>query len=130
MKRESEVSYALEAILSNPENESSWRYLRGLYKDDPKLLIFNNQILEVCLQVLNTKHNILFPLNLLLDLLCHGFQPAQEFVSAVEDLRNTMAESSSTSSLANTICSLLEIVDPIRSNYWSWRRSHLPSEVC
>ncbi|KAL0919138.1 hypothetical protein M5K25_011213 [Dendrobium thyrsiflorum] len=129
--RESEVTYAVEAILSNPENESPWRYLRGLYKgDDPNLLICNNQISGVCLQVLKTKHNIIFPLSLLLDLLCHGFQPSAEFVSAVEALRATVPESSSTSSLANTISSILETVDPIRSNYWSWRRSHLPSEVC
>ncbi|KFK40250.1 hypothetical protein AALP_AA3G349800 [Arabis alpina] len=34
--RESEVSYTIKSILSNPANESSWRYLKSLYKDDKK----------------------------------------------------------------------------------------------
>src|SRR4051812_35853452 len=37
--RESEVLYTVEAIISNPENESSWRYLRGLFKDESTLYV-------------------------------------------------------------------------------------------
>ncbi|PKA55796.1 Protein farnesyltransferase/geranylgeranyltransferase type-1 subunit alpha [Apostasia shenzhenica] len=127
--RESEVSYTVDAIISNPENESPWRYLRGLYKGESNLLICNNQVSEVCFKVLKAKKNILFALSLLLDLLCHGFQPNCEFKSIVDKLRNLVPESSSTASLAVTICLILETIDPMRSNYWAWRQSNLPSSV-
>ncbi|KAJ6794025.1 protein farnesyltransferase/geranylgeranyltransferase type-1 subunit alpha [Iris pallida] len=127
--RESEVTYAVEAILVNPENESPWRYLRGLYKGDTKLLISDNQVSEVCLKVLKTNQNYIFALSLLLDLLCYGFQPSGEFTGVIEGLRNT-ERGSSDASLATSVCSILETSDPIRANYWGWRRSTLPSEVC
>ncbi|KAK8946727.1 Protein farnesyltransferase/geranylgeranyltransferase type-1 subunit alpha [Platanthera zijinensis] len=125
--RESEVSYTVGAILSNPENESPWRYLRGLHKDDPDLLAHNKQVSGVCLQVLSAKHDVVFALSLLLDLLRHGFQPSLEFCGVVDALRSVSPElSSDPASLAGSICSILETVDPLRSNYWAWRRSHLP----
>lgn len=125
--RESEVSYTVGAILSNPENESPWRYLRGLHKDDLDFLVRDNQVSGVCLRVLSTKHDVVFALSFLLDLLGHGFQPSGEFRFAVDALRQGSPESSSAScSLASSICSILETVDPLRSNYWAWRRSHLP----
>ncbi|KAG0478357.1 hypothetical protein HPP92_013076 [Vanilla planifolia] len=103
-KSESETRYAVEAILSTLKNESPWRYLRGLYKDDPNLLICNNQVSEVLSQNTETKkQNIVLFLSLLLISLCHGFQPISEIRSAVEALRISESEPS-TSSLANTIC--------------------------
>ncbi|KAI8566984.1 hypothetical protein RHMOL_Rhmol02G0085900 [Rhododendron molle] len=122
--RDSEVRYAVDAIISKPENESPWRYLRGLYKDDTQSWVNDPQVSSVCLKVLNSKSNFLFALSMLLDLVCHGFQPSKEFKDAVDAL---VSESdSSDSDLAPTVCSLLERVDPMRANYWKWRKRTLP----
>ncbi|KAG5560888.1 hypothetical protein RHGRI_004045 [Rhododendron griersonianum] len=122
--RDSEVRYAVDAIISKPENESPWRYLRGLYKDDTQSWVNDPQVSSVCLKVLNSKSDFLFALSMLLDLVCHGFQPSKEFKDAVDAL---VSESdSSDSDLAPTVCSLLERVDPMRANYWKWRKITLP----
>ncbi|XP_010912112.1 protein farnesyltransferase/geranylgeranyltransferase type-1 subunit alpha [Elaeis guineensis] len=127
--RDSEVSYTVEAILANPQNESPWRYLRGLYKGDTDLLVSDNQVSDVCLKVLKTNLNYTFALSLLLDLLSYGFQPSDELKTVIEALRKTEPDSSD-ANLATTICSLLETVDPMRSNYWAWRKNNLPFQVC
>ncbi|KAI3980279.1 hypothetical protein MKX01_029442 [Papaver californicum] len=123
--RASEVKYAVEAILTNPENESPWRYLRGLYKGDNQSLICNPQVSTVCLKVLNATTNRIFALSLLLDLLCYGFHPSEDFKNAVEG----SATLDPKSNLATTVCSVLEREDPMRSNYWTWRKSNLPPQV-
>ncbi|KAL7176862.1 hypothetical protein ACSBR2_030242 [Camellia fascicularis] len=125
--RESEVHYAVEAIIAKPENESPWRYLRGLYKDDAESWINDPQISSGCLKVLNSQINYIFALSMLLDLLCHGFQPGQEFKVAINAL--TSESDSPDSELAKTVCSLLERVDPMRSNYWKWRKRTLPAQA-
>lgn len=119
--RKSEVSYAVEAITAKPENESSWRYLRGLYKDDPKSLINDPQISSICLKILNDKCNHIFALSMLLDLLSHGFQPSQDLKNAVD--AHTSESDPPDSDFAKTVCSVLERVDPMRVNYWKWRKS-------
>ena len=118
--RDSEVCYAVEAIVAKPENESPWRDLRGLYKDDTQSWINDPQVSSVCLTVLNSKGNFLFALNTLLNLLCHGFQPSQELKVAVDAL--TLDSDTPALDLATIVCSLLERVDPIRANYWKWSR--------
>ncbi|KAI3934864.1 hypothetical protein MKX01_027989 [Papaver californicum] len=123
--RASEVKYAVEAILTNPENESPWRYLRGLYKGDNQSLICDPQVSTVCLKVLNATTNRIFALSLLLDLLCYGFHPSEDFKNAVEG----SATLDPKSNLATTVCSVLEREDPMRSNYWTWRKSNLPPQV-
>ncbi|XP_068661484.1 protein farnesyltransferase/geranylgeranyltransferase type-1 subunit alpha [Aristolochia californica] len=129
--RESEVSFTVKAIMSNPANESPWRYLRGLYKGDHKLLVRDSQVSSLCLEVLKTNPNCVFALGLLLDLLCYGFKPSGEFTSVIESVRHSASDTSDTSDVkfANTICSVLERVDPIRANYWAWRKSKLHPEV-
>lgn len=122
--RESEVSYAVEAILAKPENESPWRYLRGLYKDDMQALVNDPQISSVCLKVLTAKTMHVFALSMLLELLCHGFQPSQELNNAVSALASDSVQIDS--AMVNTICSVLESVDPMRVNYWRWRKSSFP----
>ncbi|KAG7995118.1 hypothetical protein I3843_01G091400 [Carya illinoinensis] len=124
--RESEVSYTVEAILTYPENESPWRYLRGLYKGDTQSWVNDAQVWSVCLKVLNSKNNCLFALSTLLDLLCHGLQPNQEINDAVDALKPS-GQDQSDSDLVKTVCSILEHIDPIRANYWKWRKSKLPS---
>lgn len=110
--------------MAHPENESSWRYLRGLYKNDNQSWMKDTEISSVCLKILIAKTDCIFALSTLLDLICHGFQASQEFRDAVEALRNSDLEQAE-SDLAKTICSLLETVDPIRVNYWKWRKSML-----
>ncbi|OVA04595.1 Protein prenyltransferase [Macleaya cordata] len=126
--RDSEVTYTVDAILTNPENESPWRYLRGLYKGDTQLLVCDSQVSSACLKVLNANGNKTFALSLLLDLLCNGFQPSEEFKNAVEGSR-TLESDHPDSNLARTICSVLEFEDPMRSNYWKWRKDNLPPQV-
>lgn len=126
--RESEVKYTIETILGNPGNESPWRYLRGLYKNDPKSWISDPQVSSACLKVLSAEANHVFALSTLLDLLSHGFQANQEFRDAVDSLRPSNSDPAD-SDLAKTICSILRHVDPMRVNYWTWRKSKLPSTV-
>ncbi|CAN1146573.1 Protein farnesyltransferase/geranylgeranyltransferase type-1 subunit alpha [Linum perenne] len=143
--RQSEVKYTVKAILANPENESPWRYLRGLYKDDLKLWTRDPQVLNVCLKVLNERSSLpdnacppltkVFALSTLLDLLCHGFQPSQELREAVDalNLATTSDPNSQDNnninnggySLGCAICSVLEHADSMRVNYWRWRKSCL-----
>ncbi|XP_061991167.1 protein farnesyltransferase/geranylgeranyltransferase type-1 subunit alpha [Rosa rugosa] len=120
--RESEVCYTLNAIVARPENESSWRYLRGLYKDDNSSWVNNPQISSVCLEILNAKTNCVFALSTLLDLISHGFQPSQEFADAVDALRISDSEQRD-SDVAKAACFVLESVDPFRANYWQWYKN-------
>lgn len=120
--RESEVKYTVKAIIARPENESSWRYLRGLYRDDNKSWVNDPQVSLVCLKVLSTKTNHVFALSTLLDLISHGFQPSQEF----RDVVNALSTPESDSNLGKTVCAVLEHEDPIRADYWRWRKSKLP----
>ncbi|KAJ7980710.1 protein farnesyltransferase/geranylgeranyltransferase type-1 subunit alpha [Quillaja saponaria] len=123
--RESEVHYTVEAIMAYPENESPWRYLGGLYKGGIMSWVNEPQVSSVCLKVLNSKRNYIFALSTLLDLLCHGFQPLQKFRDAVDSLKTSDSDQSDPD-LGRNICSILERVDPMRANYWIWRKSKLP----
>ncbi|KAF5203074.1 farnesyltransferase/geranylgeranyltransferase type-1 subunit alpha [Thalictrum thalictroides] len=124
--RESEVKYTVEAIVSNPENESPWRYLRGLYKGDMSSFVQDPEISSMFLNVLKTKSNFVFALGLLLDLVCHGFELNEEFKDAIEPLRSSYPDPPE-SNFAIIICSVLETIDPLRSNYWSWRKTNVTS---
>ncbi|KAJ0036091.1 hypothetical protein Pint_25738 [Pistacia integerrima] len=121
--RDSEVSYTVEAIMANPDNESPWRYLRGLYKNNTESWINDPKVSSVCLKVLNAKSNHVFALSMLLDLLCHGFQPSQDFREAIDALTSDSAPIDS--DLAKAICDVLQRVDMMRANYWIWRKSKL-----
>ncbi|CAO2820672.1 unnamed protein product [Amaranthus hypochondriacus] len=124
--RDSEVDYTIEAILSHPENESPWRYLRGLYKNDLNIWVNDPRVSSVCLKVLITKTRCIFALSSLLDLIGHGLQPSPELNEAVKALQRSDAGPSS-SGLGETICSILEGMDPLRANYWIWRKQQLPA---
>ncbi|KAK2641828.1 hypothetical protein Ddye_023591 [Dipteronia dyeriana] len=126
--RDSEVSYTVEAIMANPENESPWRCLRGLYKDDIQSWVHDPKVSSVCLKVLNIKNNSVFALSMLLDLLCHGFRPSEEFREAISALRSSDSEPLD-SDLGKAICHVLQHVDSMRANYWMWRKSKLPVAV-
>ncbi|CAI9111781.1 OLC1v1012098C3 [Oldenlandia corymbosa var. corymbosa] len=126
--RESEVTYTIQAIAANPENESPWRYLRGLYKDDPEALVKDPRVASVCLEVLTAKSNYVHALNMVLDLLSHGFMPSSEISSAVGALTTNSLEPDS--DLIKSICSVLELVDPMRGNYWKWRRDTAVAQAC
>ncbi|KAG7561430.1 Protein prenyltransferase alpha subunit [Arabidopsis thaliana x Arabidopsis arenosa] len=120
--RESEVSYTTKAILTNPANESSWRYLKALYKDDKESWISDSSVSSVCLNVLSRTdcfHG--FALSTLLDLLCDGLRPTNEHKDSVRALANEEPDTS----LANLVCTILGRVDPIRANYWAWRKSKI-----
>lgn len=120
--RESEVSYTIKAILANPANESSWRYLKSLYKDDKKSWISDPRVSSVCLNVLlRTDFFHGFALSTLLDLLCDGLTPTKEHRDSVRALATEEPDTN----LANLVCTILARVDPIRANYWAWRKSKI-----
>jgi len=134
--RESEVLYAIEAIISHPENESSWRYLRGLYKGESTSWVNDPEVSSVCLKILKTKSNYLFALGTVLDLICFGYEPNEDMRNAIDgvnavdmdkqDLDDNGRGEHQNLNIARNICSILEHVDPIRTNYWIWRKSRLP----
>ncbi|KAK7402231.1 hypothetical protein VNO78_14326 [Psophocarpus tetragonolobus] len=133
--RESEVFYTVEAIKAYPENESSWRYLRGLYKGETTLWVNDPQVSSVCLRILRTKSNYVFALSTMLDLICLGYQPNEDTRDAIDTLKTADMDKQNLDdergeqqnlSIARNICSILEHVDPIRTNYWIWRKSRLP----
>lgn len=120
--RESEVSYTIKAILTNPANESSWRCLKALYKDDKESWISDSSVSSVCLNVLSRTdcfHG--FALSTLLDLLCDGLRPTNEHKDSVRALANEEPDNN----LAILVCTILGRVDPIRANYWAWRKSKI-----
>ncbi|PIN25502.1 Protein farnesyltransferase, alpha subunit/protein geranylgeranyltransferase type I, alpha subunit [Handroanthus impetiginosus] len=119
--RDSEVAYAVKAILAKPENESPWRYLRGLYKNDIKSLVNDPRVASVCLDVLTDKRNLVHALNMLLDLLCNDYQPSNEMKDAVDGV--APESNPPGTNLVERVCSVLIMVDPIRANYWEWRKS-------
>lgn len=121
--RDSEVAYTVKAIINQPGNESPWRYLRGLYGKDTESFTEDPQIVSVCLQVIKSKSNFIHALNMLLDLLSHGLQFSQEIREAVCALNADSDSGATDSNLAITICTVLEREDPIRQNYWRWRRN-------
>lgn len=123
--RESEVRFTVEAILAKPHNESPWRYLRGLYKGEIEGFVNDPEVSSVCLKVINTKSNYVFALSMLLDLLCYGFRPSQEFRDAVDALWTSESDPL-VPDLAKAICYILEHVDSMRAGYWTWRKSKLP----
>ncbi|XP_020223763.1 protein farnesyltransferase/geranylgeranyltransferase type-1 subunit alpha [Cajanus cajan] len=133
--RESEVLYTIEAIEGYPENESSWRYLRGLYKGETASWVNDPQVSSVCLKILRTKTNYVFALSTILDLICSGYQPMEDIRDAIVALKTTDMDKQNNDddeigdqqnlNIARSICSILEQVDPIRINYWIWRKSRL-----
>ncbi|WMV35630.1 hypothetical protein MTR67_029015 [Solanum verrucosum] len=119
--RELEVNYTVQTIRASPENESPWRYLRGLFKNDTQSLVQDSQVASVLLDVLTSQNSHVHALSFLLDLLCHGFEPSQELKSAVDVL--TPQSCSPDLALTKKICSILEHADPMRVKYWNWRKS-------
>ncbi|CAI9777149.1 unnamed protein product [Fraxinus pennsylvanica] len=122
--RDSEVAYAIKAILAKPENESPWRYLRGLYKDDMQSLVKDPRVASVCLDVLMNKRDCVHALNMVLDLLCHGYEPSKTLENAIDAL--CLDSGVSDSGLTERVCSVLQVVDRMRTNYWKWRKSVVP----
>ncbi|XBI82695.1 hypothetical protein VPH35_091313 [Triticum aestivum] len=124
--RDSEVDYTVEAIMVNPQNESPWRYLRGLYKDDNNLLVADNRISDACHKVLNKDWTCVFALSFLLDLLRMGLQPSNDLKGTIEAMENSDPETGH-ADIAVVVCSVLQKCDPLRINYWSWYQTTLSS---
>uniref|UniRef100_A0A0D9XFL5 Protein farnesyltransferase/geranylgeranyltransferase type-1 subunit alpha n=1 Tax=Leersia perrieri TaxID=77586 RepID=A0A0D9XFL5_9ORYZ len=126
--RDSEVDYTIEAILSNPQNESPWKYLKGLYKGENNLLMTDERISDVCLKVLKNDTACVFALSLLLDLLHIGLQPSDELRGTIETMKSSDPETQD-ADLATAICLILQKCDPLRINYWSWYRTTISSQI-
>ncbi|KAL4591217.1 hypothetical protein LXL04_004171 [Taraxacum kok-saghyz] len=127
--RDSEVNYTIKSITKKPENESPWRYLRGLFKNNMESITKDPRVTSLCFKVLTSKVNCVFALSLLLDLILHGFEPTQDLKAALESLIPESTDSDSDSDVATRVCSVLEMVDPMRVNYWRWRKRSVTSHV-
>uniref|UniRef100_A0A0A9CSQ3 Protein farnesyltransferase/geranylgeranyltransferase type-1 subunit alpha n=1 Tax=Arundo donax TaxID=35708 RepID=A0A0A9CSQ3_ARUDO len=126
--RDSEVDYTVVAILANPQNESPWRYLKGLCKGENNLLVADERISGVCLKVLKNDWSCVFALSLLLDLLHTGLQPSDELKGTIEAMKNSDPEMADADP-ATALCSILQKCDPLRVNYWSWYKTALSSQT-
>ncbi|KAL6503818.1 hypothetical protein OROGR_025741 [Orobanche gracilis] len=132
--RDSEVAYAFQAILTKPENESPWRYLRGLHKNDLKSLANDPLIESVCLDVLMGKRDFVHALNMVLDLLCcRHYCPSNELKNAIHDVSSSLNLDTDTDPLGSDllterVCSILQLVDPMRAKYWEWRKTTIPAQ--
>ncbi|CAA0811312.1 Protein farnesyltransferase/geranylgeranyltransferase type-1 subunit alpha [Striga hermonthica] len=121
--RDPEVDYAIKAILANPENESSWRYLLGLYKNDPKSIANDPRVESVCVDVLKGKREYVHALKVVLDLLgCHDYKPSSELKNAIDEVLSDQNLNTDLD-FVEKVCSVLQLVDPMRANYWEWCRS-------
>ncbi|KAL6526914.1 hypothetical protein OROGR_016004 [Orobanche gracilis] len=132
--RDSEVAYAIQAILTKPENESPWRYLRGLYKNDVKSLADDPLVELVCLDVLMGKRDFVHALNMVLDLLCcRHYCPSNKLKNAIHDVSSglnldTDPDPLGSDLLTERVCSILQLVDPMRTKYWEWRKTTVPAQ--
>ncbi|XP_073134392.1 protein farnesyltransferase/geranylgeranyltransferase type-1 subunit alpha-like [Henckelia pumila] len=121
--KDSEVAYTVKAILAKPENESSWRYLRGLYKNDLASLSEDPWVASVCADVLKSKRDYVFALDMVLDLLCRRYELSDELKNSIDAVSPDSCPPDS--SLAQKVCHILQFVDPMRADYWQWRQSVL-----
>jgi protein farnesyltransferase/geranylgeranyltransferase type-1 subunit alpha len=121
---DSEVSYCLKNIENGPSNESPWRYLRGLFKNQNEVLLARKDVINFCLRHSAEVQGTVHALNLLLDLLSLGFEPSQYDCGS---LKCSLGSWSSPGELSRLVCTRLEEVDPIRAQYWAWRRSIVPN---
>lgn len=114
--RDSEVRYCTDAIKQVPANESSWRYLKGLFLDDQSALVKDPLVSETCIsEIVKDSYNVP-ALGFLLDLVSAGFQPTAEQSEMLQKILPTWV---TPSELASALCTLLETVDPIRCQYWA-----------
>ncbi|XP_076885468.1 protein farnesyltransferase/geranylgeranyltransferase type-1 subunit alpha-like [Bidens hawaiensis] len=125
---DSEVEYAIQSILLKPENESPWRYLRGLYKNNIKSFVANPTVPKLCLTVLISRVSLMFALGLLLDLISNGLTPNKDLSNAIEAVVPESIVGQDSDVLVK-ICSTLEIIDPMRANYWRFRKNNLYAQA-
>ncbi|XP_073282147.1 protein farnesyltransferase/geranylgeranyltransferase type-1 subunit alpha-like [Primulina huaijiensis] len=121
--KDSEVAYAVKAILAKPENESSWRYLRALHNNSLSSLSKDPRVASVFVNVLKSKKDYVEALNLVLDLLCRHYEPSDELKNSIDAISPDSCPPGS--SVAQKVCHILQVADPMRADYWEWRHSVL-----
>ncbi|EFJ26706.1 hypothetical protein SELMODRAFT_228128 [Selaginella moellendorffii] len=119
--KDSELKFCCDAIRFAPDNESAWRYLGGLFKDDKSALVRSPEVIRVCIEELAKDKISVHALNFLLDLLCRGYRPTADDCR----LLDFPSEGLSPEQLARQVCERLEVADSMRRNYWAWRKSLL-----
>ena len=124
--RESELKYCEDAIAIDSGNESPWRYLKGLYKGDNVELVKSKAVANICIQELRKNSACIFALDLLLDLISLGYEASRHDLCGPLGLDD---EISNPYEIACFVCLRLKEIDPMRTLYWSWRRSTLPSTL-
>lgn len=123
--RESEVKYCKDAIAVDATNESPWRYLKGLYKGENEVLVKSKAVEDVCLQELSKNNDCIFALDLLLDLLCLGYEPPHHLMVMLGLDEDTCTPLH----LAHFLCTRLKEIDSMRALYWDWRQATLPGSI-
>ncbi|GAQ79282.1 protein farnesyltransferase geranylgeranyltransferase type-1 subunit alpha [Klebsormidium nitens] len=120
--RRSEAQFAIDRIRLAPNNESPWRYLRGLYQDDIRALAEESPVVQVCQELLRDDGENVQALSWALDLAAAGHlvpEALHEGEPSNDEGRG------SPSSMLEQLCMRLETADPIRSRYWRFRSQQL-----
>ncbi|KAH7330836.1 hypothetical protein KP509_20G004500 [Ceratopteris richardii] len=119
--REHELNYCRDAIAVDSANESPWRYLKGLYKGDDEALPRSTTVPAIVLIELQKNKDCIYALDLLLELLCLGYEPSQELIGAL----GLQLDSCSAFQIATFVCTHLKEIDTMRMLYWDWRLNAL-----
>ena len=121
--RESEVSFSLTSILRAPSNPSPWSYLRGLFGRQLATMAAHPEIIPFCISLAEGKSPCVPALSLLLDLVCGGAH-----LSAEQSDKVGLSEGAGPS-VAEQLCSLLVLLDPMRTQYWTHRKELVAQAV-
>jgi len=117
---ESEVAFCTLQLKRVPTNESAWRYLRGLFIDDLTSMASNAAVLSLLRSMLRLHRDNVHALSLFLELVTYGL----ELESG--DCAMLCLPQCSALKASQQLCDRLSELDPIRANYWAFRRSLLP----
>ncbi|MCO5604123.1 hypothetical protein L7F22_058283 [Adiantum nelumboides] len=119
--RDMEIKYCRDAIAVDSANESPWRYLKGLFKDDNEAFVRTGSLADIIIRELEKSKECIFALDLLLDLLNLGYEPPHDLIK----LLGLEKDACSTLKMAALICTYLKEIDGMRVLYWDWRLAAL-----
>lgn len=141
---DSEVEFAVNYLLKDPENESVYSYIRGLYDNEKinfnkkKLLCENKFLIEKICEITSKNKNCYQSRSLKLDII---IEERNLLSKQLDDLtvNNDLNNSNKIESLKTKIVSLeseiliefegLKEIDYIREKYWLWRKDNFESTL-
>ena len=104
-----EIEYAKTKIIWAPQNQSPWLYLRGVVRQQGKGLVFLKYFAEQFADL--------------------SMEDDVRSTHALDLLADAYAEEQETEKSARALDLLANRYDPIRKNYWEYRKSQIPRPV-